>query len=107
MGRTISLEEARSNLEALLQAVANGDEVAIAINGSSITLVESAAHSAMAEKAASYDARKRIMMARLEEARSMTFEVDPEDEESFLIAEEAVASVRTEMRAEKQSARAT
>ncbi len=91
MKRTVSIEEARANLEALLQDVANGDEVAITSNGCSITLVESDAHRAMAEKAESYDARKRIMMARLEEARSMTFEVDPEEQAMY---DEVVATLK-------------
>ena len=103
MKRVVSNEELQAKLGELLEAVASGETIEVETGCGRVTLASSGEFDKMAEKAESHDRRMAIFWERYEEARTMTFEVDPEDAEAARIAVEAVKEVRAEMRAERQA----
>lgn len=103
MKRVVSVEEAKAKLGELLEAAASGETIEVDAGCGSVTLVATAEFVDMAMKAEWYEEQESQMRARLEEARTMTFEVDPEDAEAARIAVEAVKEIRAAMRAERQA----
>lgn len=95
MKRVVSVEEAKAKLGELLEAAASGETIEVDAGCGSVTLVATAEFVDMAMKAEWYEEQESQMRARLEEARTMTFEVDPEEEAEFQEAVEWVKEYRS------------
>ena len=104
MKRVVSNKELQAKLSELLEAAASGETIEVETGCGRVTLSASGEFDKMAEKAESHDRRMAIFWERYEEARTMVFEVDPEEEAELQEAVDIVKEIRREISEEARRA---